>query len=223
MLEISLKMATKSKMPAAVAESHDLLSRELMLLNTKWNDFKYLFCKSGANVRRLHDVAELFFRIVREIMADDIILGICRLTDPATSGVKGVQRANLTLHRIESLLANTKLAKTWKIRNRLSAVDAACEPFRKHRNRRVGHFDLDTRVKLAGNLLPGISIKETNRALKCIAGFMNAIAKPYGGDVRLYQHGIAGPDARELLEFIRRANRLEVYFETKEFGGAKKR
>jgi hypothetical protein len=214
-------MATKSKMPPAITESHELISRELMLLNTKWNDFKLLFCKSDANVRRLHNVAELFFRIVREVMADDIILGICRITDSATSSVKGVQRANLTLRRIESLLPRTDTAKLRNIRNRLSAADVACKPFREHRNRRVGHFDLDTRIKRAGNLLPDIGIKKTDRALRSIGGFLNAVAKYYGEDVRSYQHGIAGPDAREMLDFIRRANRLEAYFEDKEFGSAK--
>jgi hypothetical protein len=217
------EMTTQSNMPPDVGASHELLVRELMLLNTKWNDFKLLFCRSDANVRRLHDVAELFFQIVREVLADDIILGICRITDPATSRVKGVQRANLTLDRIESLLPKSNAAKVRKIRNRLLAVRAACEPFRKHRNRRVGHFDLDTRMRRAGNLLPGISIRGTNRALKSIAGFLNAVAKFYAEDVRSYQHGIAGPGSRELLEFTKRANRLEVYFEKNEFGTAKKR
>jgi hypothetical protein len=75
-------------MPADVTEIHEALRRELVYLYTKWNDFKLLFCTTDENFRLLFSVAEFFFSIIREVLRDDIILTVCRLSDPANSRVE---------------------------------------------------------------------------------------------------------------------------------------
>ena len=48
--------------------------------------------------------ASFFFRIVREVLRDDIILTVCRITDPAKSRVRGEQRNNLTIKYLVSII-----------------------------------------------------------------------------------------------------------------------
>ena len=67
-------------MPADVAKSHDLLGRELSFLNTKWNDYKTLYCTDDDTVQLLNYAASFFFQILREVLRDDIILAVYRST-----------------------------------------------------------------------------------------------------------------------------------------------
>jgi hypothetical protein len=79
-------------MPADVAKSHDLLGRELSFLNTKWNDYKTLYCTDDDTVQLLNYAASFFFQILREVLRDDIILALCRITDRPESTVRGMTK-----------------------------------------------------------------------------------------------------------------------------------
>ena len=76
---------TATKMPAELADAHKLIGDELYFLYTKWNYYKLLFCSGVETITTLYYAAEFFFEIYREVLRDDIILSLCRLTDPATT------------------------------------------------------------------------------------------------------------------------------------------
>jgi hypothetical protein len=206
-------------MPANVAEAHNLLARELSFLYTKWNVYKRLFCTDDESVQLLNHAASFFFRIWCEVSGDDIILTVCRMTDPPTSKVKGKDKSNLT---IEHLVRITPLADPivkQKLNSILRTIDARCRTFREHRNRRIGHYDLETRLKRPNSHLSGIGINDADDALQSIADVLNTIERYYDGNQQPYKEGIYGSgNGEDLLEFIRRKKDLEQYFNQKEFG-----
>ncbi len=208
-------------MPADVAKSHDLLRRELSFLNTKWNDYKTLYCTDDNTVQLLGYAASFFFQIHREVLRDDIILTLCRITDPTASTVRGVRRNNLTIEYLISIIpdADSTLKGTLKKKKLLPIIKDRCKKFRDHRNRRVSHYDLDTRLKRSDALLPGIGIVDADAALKSIADVLNVVELYYDNNEQSYAQGIYGSgDGSELIQFIEHEKELQKYFNNKEYG-----
>jgi hypothetical protein len=212
-------MNNPTKMPVAVAKVHEPLSQELFVLYTKWRFFKTLYCTSDENIKLLDESAEFFFVLYGETLRDDIIMSICALTDPASTKVQGKTRNNLTLNYLKSLIPSSDSSLIEKIDLLLKDAKHSWDPFRIHRNRGIGHRDLDTVLKKANNLIPSIDIKDTDTALKLIADILNAVEDYYDGHKTPYHHGVTGTGGvQELIELIKRKNDLEKYYEHKEFG-----
>jgi hypothetical protein len=206
-------------MPANVSEIHDKLRRELVLLYTKWNAFKTLYCTSDESVRMLDSAAALFFQMCRELLRDDIILTVCRLTDPAKSSVGKVSKSNLSINYLLEMIPPGEATIQESLRSMLPGIEVHCEPFRKHRNRRIGHCDVETRLKRSASLLPDIGLNAAEELLHRIAQLLNAVERYYDGNEEPYTEGVnASGNAGELLKFIRRKKDLERYFNRKEFG-----
>ena len=206
-------------MPEDVTEVHELLVRKLLVLYLKWNFFKTLYCTSDASVQLLDEAAPSFFRVCAEIMTDDIILSICALTDPASARVQGMNRYNLTVRYLKTIIPKSDSELTQRVDDTLKNANKCWEAFRLHRNRRVGHYDFETILKKSGPIVPNLEIKETDAALKFIAYVLNNIERYYKGSETTYDGGIiVTGGAKELLEFIQMKNDLEKYINHKEFG-----
>jgi hypothetical protein len=159
--------------------------------------------------------------INREMLRDDIVLTICKITDPATTYIKKQPRDNVTLKQLIKQIPHQKDTKSFikKLEQRANKIDEKCRPLRTHRNRRIGHHDLHTRLKREDSLLPSISLAEGNKLLTAICNLMNAIEKHYDNNEQSYKYGIGGPgNANDLIEFIKRNELLEKYHDKKECG-----
>lgn len=121
--------------------------------------------------------ASFFFRIVREVLRDDIILTVCRITDPAKSRVRGEQENNLTIKYLVSIIPPADNTSQKTLKSMLPQIEARCAKFRDHRNRRIGHHDLDTRLSRPKALLPAIGINDTDEALHSIGVALNAVER----------------------------------------------
>lgn len=206
-------------MPADVAETHELIGRELYYLYTKWTYFKRLFCTDDETIRLLNYAAEFFFNIYAEVIRDDLILTVCRLTDPASTKVKGQEKANLTVKQLRKLIPVADSSLHNSLDPEISVLDSHVEKFREHRNRRIGHHDLDTRRGRSHATVPSLGLNEMEDALSGIATILDLVEKHYDQDEQPYQNGIYGSgNAEELIQFIRREQSLERYFNEKEFG-----
>jgi hypothetical protein len=63
-------------------------------------EYRKLYGESAERVAFLNETAGFFFRVVQDVLWDDILLHIARLTDPPKQGVY----ENLTLLRLPSLI-----------------------------------------------------------------------------------------------------------------------
>ena len=94
--------------------------------------------------KRLGEMGVVFFSDLGHVVAEYIILQMCRLLDPPEfRRGKTVLSENLTL---KYLLKSLPL--TCNVKNRLNALvlrmDEICEPLREARNKIIAHFDKDT-------------------------------------------------------------------------------
>lgn len=92
-------------MPPEIKQIFEALRYEVAWLHAKWSLYSQLFCQGEARLIFLDSMAPGFFVIVRDSLMNELIVGLCRLTDPSTTG----RRANLTLTRLAESLeaANT--------------------------------------------------------------------------------------------------------------------
>jgi hypothetical protein len=152
-------------------------------------------------------------------MRDDIMLSICVLTDPASSNVKGEKRDNLTLKHLASLIPKHDSSIADKLKQLIESAKTPWEPFRSHRNRRIGHYDLVTVLQKTDQLLPDVGINAVDTALGFIANILNEVETHYDNDKTTYHSGIYSEgNAEELIDFIKRKVDLEKYYNHKEFG-----
>lgn len=208
-----------SNIPIELSEVFLHLKHELLILYTKFNSFKTLYCTSDENIALLDSSAMGFFVIHGDVLRDDIMLSICALTDPAWTNVKREKRDNLTLRHLASLIPEGDSSLADELSQLVESAKTPWDPFRIHRNRRIGHHDLITVLKKTDQLLPSVGINDVDAALTLIAEILNAVETFYDKDVTTYHRGVYQEgNAKELIDFLKRQVDLEKYFNHKEFG-----
>jgi HEPN superfamily AbiU2-like protein len=124
-------------------------------------------------VALLNSTAPDFFVLVQELLVNNIILSIARLTDKPGSGRKPPQE-NLTLSRLVLELSeqkypelHTRLDEKWKRIEKMSC------PIRLYRHKLLAHADRVECLKANTDLGEKITIKLIRELLEQIAAFLN--------------------------------------------------
>ena len=68
--------------PEDLHKLYEILKEEVRWLNSKWKIFCQLFAFSEERIKFLAKMVPNFFGIAQQVLRDDILLSICRLTDP---------------------------------------------------------------------------------------------------------------------------------------------
>jgi AbiU2 len=173
-------------LPEGIRDVFMWLCQEVAALQNKWSFYLELF-SSEDNTALLSDVAGSFFQAVEESLRNDMTMAICRLSDPCRSDGK----------------ANLSLATLVRLCNDLRDVDRlltdfldACAPVRRHRNKRVAHNDLRTRIEPRDDPLPGIGRSEVDRVLQLAGALLNAVYQHFAdGELCFRPWQIGGVEA----------------------------
>ncbi len=136
-----------------------------------WTTFRFLYAGEKKTVDVLNATAPGFFTMTQRLMFDDVILKICRLTDPA----KNRQQENLTLRRLVEATEwqTTDPARYVAYAAKAAAVDEACGSCRDHRNKRISHRDLALFKEMFE--LPGATLRLIDDAIAAIEEFVRKI------------------------------------------------
>lgn len=171
----------RTKMPAALSEVFGELWQDVVWVHGKWAIFCQLYAEKDS-VELLNNTAPSFFRICQDVLLDDVLLTICRITDPAQTG----RKTNLCLERLvrhidESAYCDLKDNATSLLTSFQQKLDFA----RDHRNRRIAHIDLQTRLKRHPTELSSITRQRVREALQAIDKIMNTIEYYFGDSTTL--------------------------------------
>ena len=91
---------SNKKIPTEVDEIYEALYQQVSYLHAKWGIFCQLYGSTKEVVDLLNSSAPSFFRICEDVLVDDILLNISRLTDPKQT----FKRDNLSLeHLVHSI------------------------------------------------------------------------------------------------------------------------
>lgn len=180
------------------------LYNEVTWLHAKWKQYRVLFGESPERVQLLNSVAGFFFRVIQDVLWEDVVLHVARLTDPPQS----MGKDNLTLLRLPPLIDNARLSQ-----NINSLVKTAKEEAffaRTWRHRHLAHRDLKLAVDAGAEQLPGISRENMEGALAAIRAVLNRVQGHYWDSEVAFTHFSAPGDAETLVYYLKAGAKAET-------------
>lgn len=186
-----------------VGPLYHALHNEVTWLHAKWLEYRKLYAQSEKRIDLLNETAAFFFRVVQDVLWEDVLLHIARLTDPRKQG----PFENLTLCRLPEAVPDQCLAKELRelVKNALDRSQFA----RQWRNKRLAHSDLSLAIDAKAAPLPGVSRQHVENALSCFRRILNRLQVSYLDGEVAYQHFLTNEDADALVHHLAVAARSE--------------
>lgn len=182
-----------SDLPEDIREIFMWLCQDLASLQNKWSFYLELF-SSEENTAILSDLARSSFQIIEETLRNDMVMAICRLSDPPqTRRMKN----NLSLRYLaKRCICNSEVDKL------LKDFFDSCKPIRQYKNKRLGHNDLNTTIKPHDNPLPGIGKSQIDRIVNIAGKILNIIYQNYV-ESELFFHPLQIGGAKDLIYWLK--------------------
>jgi hypothetical protein len=178
------------------------LHNEVTSLHEKWLEYRKLYATSSERLDLLNQTAGFFFRVVQDVLWDDVLLHITRLTDDPGTG----EEERLVLSRLKGHDIDTPLAS--ELRTLLRVAYSRAEFAREERNRRIAHTDLALAINAKAEPLSG-GTRQVEDVLSSFRDVLNAIHKRYLGGECGFEHVLVVSDAETLLRHLKFALRSE--------------
>lgn len=173
------------------------LSKSITFMHLKWKLLRSLFATSQERIDLLNQTAPAFFAYVGQIMFDDVVLAITRLTDP--------KRKTACLAWLIKLLApHVGAAELAGWRSQLALLNAAVEPLRETRNRYLAHDELPAALNNRPRPMPGVSYAQMETTLKRIRKLFGSIEAKFRGS-RTWHELIDADGGERLIASLERA------------------
>lgn len=179
-------------------ETYHALWQELGWLQAVWSEYCELFGTSEQRVALLNESASFFFQVVQRSVWHEVLLRLCRMTDPPQS----VGKDNLTVMRLASICPNQAMAP--RIEELAERAKLATGFARDWRNRKLAHADLALAIGGAATPLLGASRKQVADAITAIHGVLNTIGREFLGGEMPNTPPIMGPNGGEELLYLLR-------------------
>ncbi|UCF05216.1 MAG: hypothetical protein JSV33_15060 [bacterium] len=173
------------------------LQRDVTWIHAKWLEFRKLYARSEKRIDLLNEAAAFFFRVVQDVLWEDVLLHIARLTDPP----KSAGRPNLTINRLAELIPDPIVAED--VHNLVNTAIQKCSFAREWRNRHLAHRDLDLAMETRqATALPGVSRQSVIDALSAISAVLNRVESHYFDSEVAFGHFLVHDDADALVHHL---------------------
>jgi hypothetical protein len=205
-------------MPPTVLEVFDPLKNELVNLHAQWALLREVFGKNEDQIKLLNRVNEIVFGYTQWAIYLDVILTLCRYTDPAESSKKIGHRPNLTLERLVNLVtADAPTFGSGLAANEWATVTKCRDNyFEEIRSKRIAHNDLmKMMVRFSGTPTNWPSREQVGEFLTLCTNLMDRVHQHYIGcpfvfDFHAYDGQRAGEGLIKVLEEFVRLHTAEV-------------
>lgn len=184
-------------MSPQLAEVHEELRQDVIWLYFKWGIYLQLYADQE-NVKLLNNTAPTYFSICQVMMQDDTLLAIGRLTDPAQTG----RNTNLSLQQLVDTIDEVAYpGLRSKVMDVLAAAKPKFEVARDHRNRRIAHIDLETRLNKHPQPLFDATKHIIEEALEAIAQVLNTVERHFDSEIE-FSKPLVSNDGKTLLHWL---------------------
>lgn len=184
---------------------YEALRAEVTWLHARWISYSQLFGKSQKRVDMLNECARSLFFFIHETLANDLLLSLCKLTDPASQGEGKGRKENLSLNRLQERLeefGEALLAAECKVT--LKEININAEPLKVLRNKQLAHIDLAVALEQSAQPLPQIAKHQIDEAMQLVRQYLNSIETYYNNNVWRYEHFMmVGTDGDALVDILR--------------------
>jgi hypothetical protein len=156
-----------SKYPEVIREVFSRIAGETCALREMWLIYHGLFMDDEILTKMMIGRLDPLLGVLQSLLEDSLFMSISRLTDK-NSGYQ----SNLSVWTLQAAIpfANTADFDT-KVRASLTAIENAASHIRKHRHKRVAHFDRAVGLKLA--TLPEIKFTAFKNVIELIEEYLN--------------------------------------------------
>ena len=178
---------------------HYELWNEIAWIHAKWKQYLDLYGGSPERLQLLNRAAPHFFYFLQGILFDDVLLHLCRLTDPPES--RGKQ--NLTIRRLREAIDDEEFRGEVRV-----LIEEACnktEFARDRRNRQLAHRDLLTARREHPEPLAPATRERVEDALEGLRNVMNSLESHFLDSEVAYDLYIDPLGAEALLAHLKRA------------------
>lgn len=168
-------------MGASLNDLYEILSNQVSFVHFKWEEYRTLFGTNYERLDFLNVAAPSFFAVLQQLLWDDMLLHICRLTDPP----KSVGKANLTVACLPPLISNAQLSE--RVTTLFKDAKEKARFAREWRNRRLAHREFPVADNVDScSLNPG-SQRDIEEALTALRTVMNCIQAHYMKPTPFYE------------------------------------
>jgi hypothetical protein len=192
-------------MEPGLHEAVAILHTQLFELHVVWAQYRQLYADAGT-VEVLNRTSGLFFKIVQDKLWDSVLLGICRMLDPAFG--RGGRDKNLTLYSLLLLINDVALKSEFEQACNNAVISAKFA--KDHRDKRIAHQDHGYATNPALVEASAGSRQDVETALFAIRGIMQLVQRHYNDADVLYDNTrgfISG--AEKLVAALRQLEQLK--------------
>ena len=188
----------RNKLPADLVDVFIPIDEDIQWLHAKWGQYRSLFARNEATVDTLNKAASFFFWYLQDVLFDDILAHVSRLTDPPQQG----QYENLSLPKLAETIRDPILKP--KIAALVEQIKQRVVVIRGHRHKRLAHSDYRHATGQTAKALSGVSRKEIEDALDLFRSVLNEIRTHYGVAYVAYRQFFARRGADWLVRVLER-------------------
>jgi hypothetical protein len=190
-------------MPGGLGAAMYKLSNDVQWLHFKWSEYRLLFGTSPETIDLLNGVAPIFFHHLQISLWDDVLLHLCRLTDPPKMG----RYRNLTIGSLPPLVTDRSLRKS--LESLVNKATEKAEFARIRRNRRIAHKELPAVLRGQSEPLAPASRQHVEVALATLREIMNSVESQYQNAPVFYEgfkpvHGV-----ESLLSYLKKGVQIQ--------------
>jgi AbiU2 len=174
------------------------LWQEVADLHEKWLEFVELFGAKESRIDLINRAAPRFFRIVQDLLWEETLLHIARLTDKQNNHPT---KRRLTLRNLSQLVKDPTAKRSAEAL--FAKVERDAEFCRDWRDRHIAHLNLALAIDdpSAQPLLPA-SRKQVDQVLDGIVALLNAVSSHYKDSESFFRLGASAGGAVSLLYII---------------------
>ncbi len=169
-----------SKLGLELGTAFHTIWNEVLNMHLKWTEFESLF-GSEENVSLMHQISPNFFFILRNLLFNDIVMGITRLTQKK---IDRIGNERLTLSVLTQL---TEPPLKGEVHKKVRLIEKEASFCNDIRNRKIAHFDRSLALGSSQKPLESATRDEINAVLKMIADLLNTIQFHYIGSRTEYR------------------------------------
>lgn len=196
-----------NNIPSEINEIFEKIKEEVQWLHIHWAYYKELFLGSKLRIDLMNESAPLFFYINQTLLLNEVILSVCKLTDPAQSSH---DKENMSLDKVLQLIEKEKKNDDLvnKLKTVLAGIKSKKDPFKKHRDKRIAHKDMAVVMSTEGTI-PDISVEMIDNILDEIIEYINTIEEYFNNSKTGYNCISISNDSNSLLGLLKYGFRYE--------------
>ena len=191
----------KNSLPVEIGEIFAKLQSDIVWLHGRWIIFNQLYGESAERVQLLNDSAATYFRITQDVLLDDILISIGRITDKPIMG----SNENLSLGQLINRLDKDKYPDIISLlEGKLENIQLLSKDIRQIRNKKLAHKDINIALAKV-ELLPRVTIKSISTTLEAIRDFMNECEGYFCDSEMAYEAFSMSADGKVLVTKLKKA------------------